>query len=303
MESLESEPMIAEPLPLPSETAEERQSSPLEYLDNHTNEEEIQELYDNIEALSKQRNVTLVDRSLSRTSSGRKYDKYNHMGDVVDEVLTWTGRTLQEISRLNESYIDSAERSAYGTLQKVNDYRVLAELAKGSFGTVYLVEDDRRRRYAMKAFPFAKAKKSFARGRMPGKQSNDEIDLIRREIALMKRLVHPYIVRLYEVVEERIYPHSIYMILEYINGGPIMILKQASSSTPTPGLVRDPSVSSVASDFSATVSPPQWESSLTGGVLGEALASKLFRSASSLPSPSRPHPLLDNLSALSNIFI
>lgn len=241
---------------------------------------DIQDIYRNMEALSKQRNATLADRALARSASGRKYGKYNHMGDVVDEVLTISGMTLQEISRLNESYIETAERSAYGTLQKVNDYRVLAELARGSFGIVYLVEDDRRKRYAMKAFPQAKAKKSFARGagggRMPpgGKKPEDEIDLIRREIALMKKLNHPYIVRLYEVVEERIYPHSIYMILEYINGGPIMVLQDVP---PTPGLARDISISSVTTEHVMTSYPPHWESSLTGGVLGEALASKLFR--------------------------
>jgi hypothetical protein len=261
---------------------------------SHTEEDDshdIKHLQDNIEAISKQRNQTLVDRHLIRTASGnRKYDKYSHMGDVVDEVLTRTGVTLQEISRLNESYIDSAERTAFGTLQKVNDYRVLAELAKGSFGTVYLVEDDRRKRYAMKAFPFIKAKKSLGRGRLPpsssssssSASSNENIDLIRREIALMKKLIHPYIVRLYEVVEERIYPHSIYMILEYINGGPIMILsKFLSTASPvgasTPALVRDFSVSSTTSEHAMSNYPPQWESSLTGGVLGEALASKLFR--------------------------
>jgi hypothetical protein len=282
MESKESDSMLPceDPVTLSPTSPKEDDSS------------DIQHLQQNIEAISKQRNYTLVDRHLTRSlSDTRKYDKYNHMGDVVDEVLTRTGVTLQEISRLNESYIDSAERTAYGTLQKVNDYRVLAELAKGSFGTVYLVEDDRRKRYAMKAFPFIKAKKTLARGRAPpgtssSSSSNENIDLIRREIALMKKLIHPYIVRLFEVVEERIYPHSIYLILEYINGGPIMILSKLPSSAslapsprgiPVPALAKDLSVSSTTSEHAMSNYPPQWESSLTGGVLGEALASKLFR--------------------------
>jgi len=256
------------------EEEEERNNERINEDDSMLEQNEILKIQNNIAILSKQRSITLVDRSLSRTSSGRKYERFNHMGDVVDEVLTRTGLTLQEISRLNESIIDSAERSAFGTLQKVNDYRVLAELARGSFGVVYLVEDDHKKSYAMKAFPFAKAKKTLTRGRMPGKPVNEEIDLIRREIALMKKLNHPYIVRLYEVVEEKIYPHSIYMILEYVSGGPIMTLKQMPT---TPSLARDISISSVSSDYAIPLNAPQWESSITGSVLGEALASKLFR--------------------------
>lgn len=276
---------------LPAENGDLVMSPPAPSPPEEDDREAIQHLQENIEAISKQRNEkTLVDRHLIRTLSAgnRKYDKYSHMGDVVDEVLTRTGMTLQEISRLNESYIETAERTPFGTLQKVNDYRVLAELAKGSFGTVYLVEDDRNKRYAMKAFPFIKAKKTLGRGRLPpsssssssAPSSNDNLDLIRREIALMKKLRHPYIVRLYEVVEEQIYPHSIYMVLEYIDGGPIMILSKTPSTSAAaslPSLVRDFSVSSATSEHAMSTSAPQWESSTTGSVLGEALASKLFR--------------------------
>jgi hypothetical protein len=267
--------------------------------------DDIEEIRNKIEALNKQRGPTLVDRRTTINRSGSaKYQSFEKMSDVVDELLTRSGVTLQEISRLNvETYIDSAQRSAYGTLQKVNDYRVVAEIARGTFGIVFLVEDDRRRRYAMKSFAQAKVKsRALTRGRpgMKANAGNEELEVIRKEIALMKRLSHPNIVKLYEVryiivnspdnlslcvvsfgqiVEEQIYPHSIYMIMEYITGGPIMSIRDPS----LPPLARRQSSNADSDGSSAqALSPlpflcPQYESPITGGVLGEALASRLFR--------------------------
>mmetsp|Transcript_3014 Transcript_3014/g.4594 ORF Transcript_3014/g.4594 Transcript_3014/m.4594 type:complete len:621 (-) Transcript_3014:150-2012(-) len=220
-------------------------------------------LKEGIEALSHTREDTLAHQ---HPEDGGKYETFEHMSSVVDEVLVRSGRNLVEISRMHESYIDTAERSTFGTLQKVNQYTVTAEIARGAFGTVYLAETEENsetKLYAMKTFPQGKVKpKTFARGRMPGKAGvNEELEAIRKEIALMKKLNHPYIVRLYEVVEEKIFPHSIYLVMEYIAGGPLMVLREYE----------------VPSDATQEQRPPQWISPLTDGVLGEALASRLFR--------------------------
>lgn len=157
-----------------------------------------------IEAIGNSRTGPLLaGKTLTSRDSG-KYETFSHMSDVVDEVLSRSGISLQEISRkgMSETHIESAQRSQIGMLQKVNQYTVTAEIARGSFGVVYLVEsdfDNNGTLYAMKTFPAAKVK-SLPRGRMPGpsKESN-ELQSIRKEIALMKKLIHPNITRLYEV--------------------------------------------------------------------------------------------------------
>ena len=138
--------------------------------------------------------------------------KLMHMDEVVEKVLLRKGTSLHEISLL-EKKIDTADRSEIGTLMKVNEYVVTAELARGSFGTVYLVEvstpqaaDDADpippKCYAMKTFMKPKSK-GLTRGPGRGKKTpaDEELLVIRKEISMMKRIHHPNIVSLLEVRE------------------------------------------------------------------------------------------------------
>ena len=142
--------------------------------------------------------------------------KMMHMDEVVEKVLLRKGTSLHEISLL-EKKIDTADRSEIGTLMKVNEYAVTAELARGSFGAVYLAEVTLPSReveepdtapplpkcYAMKTFLKSKSK-GLSRG--PGRggkkkptPAEEELLVIRKEISLMKRISHPHIVSLLEV--------------------------------------------------------------------------------------------------------
>lgn len=132
------------------------------------------------------------------------------MDEVVEEaLLRHKGATLHDISLL-EKTIETADRSEIGILMKVNEYVVTAELARGSFGTVYLVEvssppmenepPPRPKTYAMKTFLKPKSKSLSRIPRNRSKSSmDDELLLIRKEISMMKRLSHPNIVSLLEV--------------------------------------------------------------------------------------------------------
>jgi serine/threonine protein kinase len=79
-------------------------------------------------------------------------------------------------------------------LQRINDYEIKGELGRGSFGMVYLVQKEGGEKYAMKTFPHAAKQTKLRRGQGP---SPDEI--IRMEIAIMKKLSHPNLVNLIEV--------------------------------------------------------------------------------------------------------
>jgi serine/threonine protein kinase len=104
----------------------------------------------------------------------------------------------------------------------------MGELGRGAFGKVYLVQDLSKTKYAMKSFP--QAYKSAPNMRR-GPQTASKTELIHREIAIMKRLDHPNLVKLQEVIEDVGEGNKLYIILEYVDGG--MILTSIESSDPS----------------------------------------------------------------------
>lgn len=100
--------------------------------------------------------------------------------------------------------------------RRINQYRVGKLLGKGSAASVYLAQDDKGGLFACKEFSkstLRRRKKSemlrAKRGRRGGpeladlaqEEKDDPLILIRTEIAIMKKLHHPYLVQLYEVLD------------------------------------------------------------------------------------------------------
>ncbi|CAE7557705.1 unnamed protein product, partial [Symbiodinium microadriaticum] len=71
----------------------------------------------------------------------------------------------------------------------------------------------------MKTFPNIAKPKHLTRG---AQSTPSASEVIRREIAIMKRLSHPNLVNLVEVIEEAEDPKKLYMVLELVDGGMIM---------------------------------------------------------------------------------
>lgn len=80
----------------------------------------------------------------------------------------------------------------------------------------------------MKSFPSASKPQTHMRR---GPQAPSKTDMIYREIAIMKRLNHPNLVCLKEVIEDAGEGNKLYIILEYIDGG--MILTSIDNSDPS----------------------------------------------------------------------
>ncbi|RGP61883.1 camkk camkk-meta kinase [Fusarium longipes] len=127
---------------------------------------------------------------------------------------------------------------------RVNQYTILEEIGRGSYGAVHLAKDQFGQEYAVKEFSKARLRKRLQstilrqgpRGprRMgPGaggpfnaaprivNDTNDALHLVREEIAIMKKLNHPNLVQLYEVLDDP-EEDSIYMVLEMCRKGVVM---------------------------------------------------------------------------------
>ncbi|KAJ3469024.1 hypothetical protein MRS44_003089 [Fusarium solani] len=134
---------------------------------------------------------------------------------------------------------------------RVNQYTILEEIGRGSYGAVHLATDQFGHEYAVKEFSKARLRKRAQsyilrqgpRGprRMgPGfgfnaraTESNDALHFIREEIAIMKKLYHPNLVQLYEVLDDP-EEDSIYMVLEMCRKGVVMKVGLDEQAEPYP---------------------------------------------------------------------
>ncbi|GME46480.1 Calcium/calmodulin-dependent protein kinase kinase 1 [Neofusicoccum parvum] len=138
-----------------------------------------------------------------------------------------------------------------GTAQhRINQYIIDQEIGRGSFGAVHVAEDQYGQEYegqqAVKEFSKSRLRKraqsnllrspgirhrknqhSAGRGfnlplhRHSGSEVNNSLDLIKEEIAVMKKLNHPNLVSLIEVLDDPD-EDSLYMVLELCKKGVVM---------------------------------------------------------------------------------
>ncbi|KAJ3161718.1 hypothetical protein HDU86_006488 [Geranomyces michiganensis] len=140
----------------------------------------------------------------------------------------------------------------------LNQYLLQHTLGRGAYGTVYYALDlsnpSDPEPVAVKEFSKAKLRRlklqkeggAFgARGRFRGRgrgaaatvradalsKSDNPIDLVRSEMAILKKLDHPNVVRLYEVLDDP-EQDSLYMVFELCEKGAIMDVSQDRPSAP-----------------------------------------------------------------------
>eukprot|EP01132_Coremiostelium_polycephalum_P004248 gene4248-5317_t len=109
----------------------------------------------------------------------------------------------------------------------VNEYVIGKKLGRGTYGKVFLAyHQETNHLYAVKVFnKFRLKKKSLGFGK-----GNAYEDVL-KEIAIMKKMDHPNVVRLYEVINDPD-EECIYMVMEYVEGGAIMSTADFLSSNP-----------------------------------------------------------------------
>ena len=120
--------------------------------------------------------------------------------------------------------------------EQVNQYRLFQILGSGSFGCVRLCRNENDGElYAAKCISKKRMQRKGGLGRSPRGApiiGCDPLQDLRREIAILKKLDHPHIVRLYEVMEDPLVD-IVYMVFELIRLGPVMdITTKSDSATP-----------------------------------------------------------------------
>lgn len=117
-----------------------------------------------------------------------------------------------------------ANVSEDGGEQRINQYIVKEPLGRGAFGEVKLVIDVKTdRKYAMKVMNKKRLKKKRKGGFGP--KSRSALDDVRKECAILKKMDHPSIVKLFEIIDDDKNDY-IFMIFEYITGGAVMDIKE-----------------------------------------------------------------------------
>ncbi|KAI9143821.1 kinase-like domain-containing protein [Paraphysoderma sedebokerense] len=117
----------------------------------------------------------------------------------------------------------------------INKYLIIKELGRGSHGKVKLARDtENGMEVAIKIVEKTTRHRRLGFGttnlrhRHLGKMNSQihqqyldpQLEKIKREIAILKKLAHPNVVRLYEVIDDPM-SEKVYMVMEYIDGGEI----------------------------------------------------------------------------------
>ncbi|KRZ71189.1 Calcium/calmodulin-dependent protein kinase kinase 1, partial [Trichinella papuae] len=118
--------------------------------------------------------------------------------------------------------------NAFGAETEIREYQIMSCIGQGAYGSVKLVYDTNRQQYfAMKIVDKKKLLKKFAMFRHPPvrksqtRKIHDPLSRIYCEIAILKKINHPNIVKLVEVLEDTTNDY-LFMVFEYVKNGPIL---------------------------------------------------------------------------------
>lgn len=108
----------------------------------------------------------------------------------------------------------------------VNNYILLDTLGTGSYGEVRLCKD----RTTDNLFAIKIISKEMLKKKKSGNSSETYFEDIRREIAIMKKLLHPNVLRLYEVLDDP-NVNKMYLVLEYMKEGDLINVLKTRENT------------------------------------------------------------------------
>ncbi|OQR90730.1 protein kinase [Achlya hypogyna] len=128
----------------------------------------------------------------------------------------------EDASEVQEKEVTAIELDDAGAPHRVNEYAIGAELGRGAFARVYRGSKDGEL-FAIKVFnkSLLKRKQEFKRvgGRMV---ATNAFQKVQKEVAIMKKLRHPNLTRLYEVIDSP-EDDKLFLVLDLIAGGQLLL--------------------------------------------------------------------------------
>lgn len=105
---------------------------------------------------------------------------------------------------------------------QLNQYRLMDEIGKGSYGVVRLCYSDfDQTNYAMKIISKKRVMRKAGLRRPSDKGKNTGLENLQREIAILKKVDHPNVVSLNEVLDDPT-EDNLYLVFELMDGGEVM---------------------------------------------------------------------------------
>ncbi|XP_034665691.1 calcium/calmodulin-dependent protein kinase kinase 1 isoform X4 [Drosophila subobscura] len=121
---------------------------------------------------------------------------------------------------LRESRRISIEKS--GSFLQLNQYKLMDQIGQGSYGLVKLAySEEDSTHYAMKILSKKRLLRQAGLMRRGPKKATSPLDRVYREIAVLKKLDHPNVVKLVEVLDDPI-EDSLYMVFELVKQGEVL---------------------------------------------------------------------------------
>ncbi|XP_053328802.1 calcium/calmodulin-dependent protein kinase kinase 2 isoform X2 [Spea bombifrons] len=180
------------------------------------------------------RKLSLQERSTSAQSPSNNLDMN---GGYIHPSLPYSPVTSPQSSpRLPRRPTVESHRVSITGFQdcvQLNQYKLKDEIGKGSYGVVKLAyNEDDNMYYAMKVLSKKKLMRQAGFPRRPpprgakaatdgGTQAMGPIERVYQEIAILKKLDHPNVVKLIEVLDDPSEDH-LYMVFELVKRGPVM---------------------------------------------------------------------------------
>lgn len=153
-----------------------------------------------------------------------------------------THRPVKETRNARSHHINSEDDGA--SQRRINQYLIQQEIGRGSFGAVHVATDQFGQEYAVKEFSKSRLRRRAKSNLLkqarqkkqhssPGRddrldsipltleEDSNVFDLIKEEIAIMKKLHHENLVSLVEVLDDP-EEDSLYMVLEMCKKGVVM---------------------------------------------------------------------------------
>ncbi|EEY66823.1 protein kinase [Phytophthora infestans T30-4] len=112
--------------------------------------------------------------------------------------------------------------NSVGATSYVNSYKIMDMLGEGTFSKVYLCQNDAGVEFALKIVNKSILKRKREYKRVDGKLVLSNVfQKVQKEVAIMKKLAHSNLVRLYEVIDSPA-DDKLFLVLELIRGGQVM---------------------------------------------------------------------------------